>query len=166
MGRSSLPYLPTRIVSHNGFYYVASGNGATPGQEPNTGATDGDGEQAWVLIDINPVTYSGVWKPLVAGHFTITANEGGTGDILSTLDINGTNYVIPNPKLSTFDLFFGTAGAGGTDGGNGTETFELYTHGVFGAYYWFPNRGTGGEWANARLNADQTIKFDLAGNDT
>ena len=89
------PYLPTRIVSHNGFYYVASGNGATPGQEPNTGATDGDGEQAWVLIDINPVAYSGVWKPLVAGHFTITANEGGSGAILSTLDINGTNYVIP-----------------------------------------------------------------------
>ena len=91
----SLPYLPTRIVSHNGFYYVASGNGSTPGQEPNTGATDGDGEQAWVLIDINPVAYSGVWKPLVAGHFTITANEGGSGAILSTLDINGTNYVIP-----------------------------------------------------------------------
>ena len=89
------PYLPTRIVSHNGFYYVASGNGATPGQEPNTGAVDGDGEQAWVLIDINPVDYSGVWKPLVAGHFTITANEGGSGAILSTLDINGTNYVIP-----------------------------------------------------------------------
>ena len=402
------PYLPTRIVSHNGFYYVASGNGATPGQEPNTGATDGDGEQAWVLIDINPVAYSGVWKPLVASHFTITANEGGTGDILSTLDINGTNYVIPdratateikigsdgvveadqtfatgeyiysnfagapytaldieltiertsggnnfnrleldgftggqlvidnanvtsldftndfdtppasadiagsllrltcsdtalnntakilewqtllegddnfgvrmvnvvgdsfrlisktegtnlsgitigpnnqfvasladvlvaipdilvlyarigadvtteestlrpsqdptnwknlsetpssgttlpdqagnageylvtngtvlawqalgtgtpNPRLSTFDLFFGTAGAGGIDGGVGTETFELYTHGVFGAYFWFPNRSSGnGEWANAKLNADQTIKFDLAGND-
>ena len=52
------PYIPTRIVSHNGFYYVASGNGATPGQEPNTGAVDGDGEQAWVLIDINPVDYS------------------------------------------------------------------------------------------------------------
>ena len=196
------PYIPTRIVSHNGFYYVASGNGATPGQEPNTGAVDGDGEQAWVLIDINPVAYSDTWKPLVPNHFEISANNGAaTTATLNTLDIDGTNYVIPmgggttlpdqadnagqylvtngsvlawqplgtgtpNPKLSTFDLFFGTAGAGGTDGGNGTETFELYTHGVLGAYYWFLNRGTGGEWANARLNADQTIKFDLAGNDT
>ena len=196
------PYLPTSIVSHNGFYYVASGNGATPGQEPNTGAVDGDGEQAWVLIDINPVDYSNTWKPLVPNHFEISANNGAaTTATLNTLDIDGTNYVIPvgggttlpdqvgnagkylvtngtalawqplgtgtpNPKLSTFDLFFGTVGAGGTDGGDGTETFELYTHGVFGAYYWFPNRGTGGEWANARLNADQTIKFDLAGNDT
>ena len=196
------PYLPTRIVSHSGFYYVASGNGATPGQEPNTGATDGDGEQAWVLIDINPVDYSNTWKPLVPNHFEISANNGAaTTATLNTLDIDGTNYVIPvgggttlpdqadnagkylvtngtvlawqplgtvtpNPKLSTFDLFFGTRGLDGTDGGDGTEAFEFYTHGVLGAYYWFLNRGTGGEWANARLNADQTIKFDLAGNDT
>ena len=196
------PYIPTRIVSHNGFYYVASGNGATPGQEPNTGAVDGDGEQAWVLIDINPVDYSNTWKPLVPNHFEISANNGAaTTATLNTLDIDGTNYVIPvgggttlpdqadnageylvtngsvlawqplgtvtpNPKLSTFDLFFGTRGLDGTDGGDGTETFEFYTHGVLGAYYWFLNRGTGGEWANARLNADQTIKFDLAGNDT
>ena len=92
----SLPYLTTRIVSHNGFYYVASGNGATPGQEPNTGATDGSGEQAWVLIDINPVDYSNTWKPLVPNHFEISANNGAaTTATLNTLDIDGTNYNIP-----------------------------------------------------------------------
>ena len=93
---SNSPYLTTRIVSHNGFYYVASGNGATPGQEPNTGATDGSGEQAWVLIDINPVDYSNTWKPLVPNHFEISANNGAaTTATLNTLDIDGTNYNIP-----------------------------------------------------------------------
>ena len=104
------PYLPTRIVSHNGFYYVASGNGATPGQEPNTGATDGSGEQAWVLIDINPVAYSDTWKPLVPNHFEISANNGAaTTATLNTLDIDGTNYNIP-ASIPWLDYLVGKLG--------------------------------------------------------
>ena len=124
----SLPYLTTRIVSHNGFYYVASGNGATPGQEPNTGATDGSGEQAWVLIDINPVDYSNTWKPLVPNHFEISANNGAaTTATLNTLDIDGTNYNIP-ASIPWLDYLVGKLGEMIiTD--NTTETTWSFTFG-------------------------------------
>ena len=119
------PYIPTRIVSHNGFYYVASGNGATPGQEPNTGAVDGDGEQAWVLIDINPVDYSNTWKPLVPNHFEISANNGAaTTATLNTLDIDGTNFAIPAGGTGTSTPDFLAIAAQGKNV-SGFTTFDI-----------------------------------------
>ena len=122
----SLPYLTTRIVSHNGFYYVASGNGATPGQEPNTGATDGSGEQAWVLIDINPVDYSNTWKPLVPNHFEISANNGAaTTATLNTLDIDGTNYNIP-ASIPWLDYLVGKQDERSTRRQHNRDNMEFY----------------------------------------
>ena len=82
---TTLPYLTGRIVLHNGLFYRSLNNGATPGQEPGTGAVDGNGEPAWGLVDVNPTAYPSVW----------IAYKGTIITVVDTLD-NATNDTVPS----------------------------------------------------------------------
>ena len=82
---TTLPYLTGRIVLHNGLFYRSLNNGATPGQEPGTGAVDGNGEPAWGLVDVNPTAYPSVW----------IAYKGTIITVVDTL-ANPTNDTVPS----------------------------------------------------------------------
>ena len=82
---TTLPYLTGRIVLHNGLFYRSLNNGATPGQEPGTGAVDGDGEPAWGLVDVNPTAYPSVW----------IAYKGTIITVVDTL-VNAANDTVPS----------------------------------------------------------------------